>query len=144
MKRILGMLLVFLLLISTTAALGRSADDYSFDYGWLFLTGYTGQGGDITLPAEMINPNNPEKTWHALAIARGAFSQNEQITGISIPDSYQAIHPEAFMDCTNLSQVTMPLGLAVIDDRAFAGCTSLTEIKLPASLSFIGNSTFTA
>lgn len=142
MKKTFVLLLVLLLMLAAPFALSEEAQDYTYNYGWLYVTGYTGQGGDITLPAVMVNPDNTANVWRAKAVAQGAFAQNQTITGVTIPDNYQAIQEEAFLNCAHLVQVSLPQGLVAIDDRAFSGCTSLTEITFPAGISFIGNSAF--
>lgn len=142
MKKIVALFLILLILPLAHIAFADDAQEYTYNYDWLYVTGYKGAGGDIILPATMASPKKPENEYRALAVAQGAFKDNQSLTGVTIPENYQAIHEDAFSNCKNLEQLNLPDGLVIIDDRAFLGCSSLIEITLPVGISFIGNSAF--
>lgn len=100
-------------------------------------------------------------------IKESAFSNNETITSVKIPDSVVGIGEEAFGNCRELRKVVLPAGLErieratfikcdmlstivlpetlkYIDDFAFEGCTRLALVKIPASLEYIGYDVFLA
>jgi len=59
-----------------------------------------------------------------------AFSWNESIKSVVIPDTVIWINYEAFYKCKNLTKVTFPQNLERIDIRAFA-YTNLSSIIIP-------------
>ena len=100
-------------------------------------------------------------------VTAGAFSGNQNIVSLTIPDCYltidskafenmpkletvtfkgagiQEIKDLAFSECTALKTVDFGgEGLAKIGGACFSGCTSLTDINLPDSVTKIGAETF--
>ena len=111
------------------------------------------------------NPSDIPKDGSVKIIAGGAFTENDELTYLSVPegvtelkefsfsmfsglrtvklpDSLIVIGNSAFMDCKKLQSVTMGDKVEKIDEWAFAGCESLTEIEFPESLRFIGENAF--
>jgi hypothetical protein len=86
--------------------------DYRIDGGAVTITGYTGRGGAVVVPA--------------------------LIAGLPV----LAIDDAAFYGCASLTEMTLPAGLARIGDLAFANCSSLTQITFPASLVSLGDWAF--
>lgn len=66
------------------------------------------------------------------AIAPYAFSGNQNITHLILPDSLQIIGEGAFWGCSHLVRVDFPPHLYSIGARAFEKCTALEEIHLCA------------
>lgn len=54
-----------------------------------------------------------------------AFSNNTNITQVTIPEGFTTIDYSAFENCTNLYSVSIPSSITYIDDSAFNNCTSL-------------------
>ena len=102
--------------------------------GTLTLTGYTGPGGAVTVPA----------TYGRLpvtAIGNNAF-QNSGVTSVTIASGITNLGNEVFFACDSLASVTLPnsvIGLGVSD---FAQCGSLTSVTLSTSLTGIPATTF--
>ena len=71
-----------------------------------------------------------------------AFLSCGNITSINIPSNVQIIGNSAFHSCTKLSSITLNEGLTKIDDYAF-GATDIVTINLPASLTTLGDYVFT-
>lgn len=116
------------------------------------LLAYNGSGGKVTVPDGVRE------------IRSSAFSSNEKLTEIIIPDSvvclgdndtfspfYNCTSLEravlgdgitelynTFSGCSSLTDVTLPANLRVLGMQTFSGCSSLTELELPDSLEEIG------
>lgn len=94
------------------------------------VTGYSGAGGAITIPAG------------TTVISEKAFYQNTSITSVDVPETLLSIGNSAFEGCTALRQVSpLPTGFRQIGERAFAGCTSLSSFDKPALVS-VGSGAF--
>ena len=68
------------------------------------------------------------------SIAAGAFSGQNYLEHVYIPDSVQEIGNVAFSSCDKLNYVIVPEGVKELGVRVFAHCSSLNTIVLPASL----------
>jgi len=80
------------------------------------ITGYKGEGGNITIPK-------------ASKIGDNAFKGNKTITGVVIENGLTEIGANAFADCTALETISLPASLTKIGAGAFSGLTALREIK---------------
>lgn len=67
-------------------------------------------------------------------IGERAFSNNEYLECVEIPDSVKKIERNAFYSCKKLEKVDMSYGVESIGSQAFTFCFSLKEIVLPDSL----------
>ena len=76
------------------------------------------------------------------AIYDSAFSDNDSITQVIIPNGVTSIGDYAFDGCESLRSITIPNGVTSIGNRAFYYCTSLTSIEIPNSVTSIGYSAF--
>ena len=88
--------------VSVSAALGETDDgiEYKTVSGGAEITGYSGKGGDVTIPDEL-----------------------DDRRVVSIDD-------DAFQNCTELTAITLPEYLREIGDSAFEGCTKLTRVRM--------------
>ncbi len=141
-KRILSILLSLMLALGAvaagnTCAFAETYGDFEFSYG-LFgyaITGYNGPGGNVEIPSEINYQTIKE-------ISQEAFSHNETITSIVIPDTVSMIWGEAFSFCSNLETVTIGTvddeednpGLESVQRSAFIGCDNLTAVYYTGSL----------
>lgn len=122
---------------------------------------YKGNNGEITLPTTA----KFGETEYAVTSVGEAFTANEFITGVVIPEGYDTISLSAFANCPNLKSVSIPGTMSMISASAFkdcpkletvtfaessesalslrndvfVGCTSLTSIELPKQLSSVDN-----
>jgi len=101
-------LLLWLLL--TLPAVAQAQFNYTTDNGAITITGYTGPGGALAIPA----------TINGLPVTR--------------------IGNYAFTDCTGLTSVTIPNGVTSIGLFVFYSCTSLTSVTIGNSVGHIGDS----
>jgi hypothetical protein len=76
------------------------------------------------------------------SIGEGAFSNCENLTSITLPNSVTSIGDYAFNGCGGLTDITIPASVTSIGDRAFSGCDGLTDITIPASVRSIGEYAF--
>lgn len=91
---------------------------------YAIIIGYTGAGGNITIPSEVDGLT-------VRYIGSEAFKDNTDITGVTIPESLDDINYQAFMGCSNLSSLTLPDDYIFISDKAFVNCPKLKEVTLP-------------
>jgi hypothetical protein len=121
--------------------------DFEYSYRSLTLTvtitGYTGTGGNVTIPAEI-------EGMPITAIKDGAWNNgvfyNKQLTGVTIPDSVISIGNYAFYR-NQLTSVTIGNNVISIGDYAFGDYyvenrNPLTSVIIPDSVTSIGNSAF--
>lgn len=109
-------------------------------YGDIYVSEYTGKGGNITIPKE------------AVYIGEKAFEYNTSITSVTFPEgtTKYGIGGEAFGWCTNLTSVTIMGDVGSgdvngISGGAFRGCYSLKTVKFSKSnahVSFIDEGAF--
>lgn len=93
------------------------------------------QNGIIEVPSTYQGEN-------VVAIADGAFQDEESLVTVVIPDSVQRIGDNAFNSCGKLETVTFGRGVSAFGESAFQDCTEIKEIVLPESLEEIGASAF--
>jgi len=108
---------------------------YEVEDGAAVITGYTGVGGDVVVPAEI--GGLPVTT-----IGIGAFYNCSGLTSITLPNSITTIGASAFFNCTGLTSVRFPDSITTIGKYAFQFCTGLTIIHLPSGLTTIGDYAF--
>jgi len=91
------------------------------------ITGYAGEAETVTVPASFAGV--PVK-----AIKDSAFSNNEQLKQVIIPEGITSIESWTFDGCTGLTTIKLPESLVFIGSWAFRACINLTSIKFPESL----------
>lgn len=145
---LLAAVVLFILLPMTAFAAqgetGATADGFEWveteDLG-AKITGYTGTATEITIPGTVDNNGTSLTVWE---IGSNAFSGNNTITAVTIPESVGYIGMRAFWNCTGLMAITIPAAVWYIDEQAFDGCTSIATVTFGAgsSLDFIGGGAF--
>lgn len=114
---------VTLAVSAETTADGFVIDDID---GKRIITGYTGAGGAVKIPAD------------ADGIGQYAFISNELITSLSVPSGVPKsfyIGDMAFYGCHNLKTVTVSGSIASVGRSAFQGCLSLETVTFKGSVS---------
>ena len=73
-----------------------------------------------------------------------AFTDNESLKKVVIPDSCKILGAFAFWACTNLAEVKFGANseLLIVDDFCFSECYALRQIQLPDSVYLIGEAAF--
>jgi hypothetical protein len=143
---------------SAPKASGKAApaSDFSYDLTadgkGIKITGYTGKGGKVVIPATIedmpvteIGPKSEFGTGPFQGqTSRDYFPANE-ITELVIPDSVVSISSGmggTFGSNDGLTKVQLPNGLKVIPAGAFFKCPNLTTVNLPTSLVEMGSQAF--
>ena len=117
-KRSVAMLLVLVLLIGIAGVTRAEAADNAFTIEDGVLTGYDGNGGEVTVPEGVTE------------IASRAFIDKTAVTGVTLPESLTVIDTAAFCGCTGLTEVTIPVGVKIVGLSAFLNCTHLTQVTV--------------
>lgn len=164
-------MLIAILCIAPATAAAETTDDgltYTVANEEVTITGYTGAGGAVVIPAEI--DGKPVVALDQYAFRAGDkynCPQAANITSIVVPDSVKSIGsncfngcgietislPEAcifgstagaFRNCSNLKSVRIPSGLTAIGNFFFENCTSLEEVTFaePNTITSTGNSAF--
>lgn len=98
------------------------------------LTGYSGPGGDITIPNEVTS------------IAAGVFTDAQRagisITAVTMPDTVLSMGEGVFSGCDELVSVRLSSALATIPAKTFYGCNALSSVSIPEGVSSIGSEAF--
>lgn len=133
----------FILVLSGLITLGR-ADTFG-DYVYttngasITITGYTGPGGNVTIPDTILDKQ-------VTTIASSAFANNTNLTSVTIPNSVTNIGRGdwngAFSYCSALTNVALPNSLVYLNANSFEHCTNLTDIIIPDSVNYIGDGAF--
>ncbi len=103
--------------------------------GTCTITGYTGPGGDVTIPDKL---NGLRVT----VIGNWAFYNEDSLTSVIIPGSVTTIGDGAFAYCDGLTSVTIGNSVTTIGYSAFSFCNGLTSVTIPDSVTTIGYSAF--
>ena len=78
-----------------------------------------------------------------VAIAEGAFKDEDTLVEVVMPNSLQTVGVSAFADCDQLQTLTFGSAITEIENKAFENCLKITEVELPDSLISIGSEAFT-
>lgn len=129
---------------------------YTTNDGAIDVSGYTGPGGAVTIPA-VING------LPVVSIGEDAFINSVDLTNITFPNTLTNFGSMAFAGCTGLTGVVIPnsaTGVGVFSNctalanvtlsgsanaiagTEFYGCTALTDFTVPISVSNIGEQAF--
>ncbi len=90
----------------------------NIDNNTLKITGYNGASANITVPLSIDSLETTE-------LADGAFSGNEKINSVNIPNTVTKIG-SSFENCSNLEEIVISPSVTRISENAFSGCEKLT------------------
>ena len=108
---------------------------YTTNSGTITITGYTGPGGDVTIPDKI-------EGLPVTGIGDSAFNYSTNLTGLTIPDSVTSIGEVAFGRCFSLASVTIGSNVTTIGAWAFRECTSLASVTIPDGVASLAPYTF--
>jgi alpha-tubulin suppressor-like RCC1 family protein len=103
--------------------------------GEVTITGYTGTGGVVEIPATI--GGLPVTT-----IGQNAFQSKSSVTSVVIPNGVTTIMDAAFAGCSGMTAITLPNSLTSIGGYVFDGCSSLQGITIPDGVISIGPNAF--
>ena len=121
---------------------------YSQYSGYVIITGYTGPGGSVNIPSTIyaLISSGTSGVYANLPVTGfgSTFSNNLNLTSVTIPASVDSIGSSAFSGCASLTSVTVygTGSLESIGNSAFSGCISLTSVTISGPVSRIGTSAF--
>jgi len=118
-----------------STALSQSQFNYAILNDTIAITGYTGPGGNVVIPATIIG-------LPVTIIGNGAFQYNYSLTNLTIGPNVTSIGQYVFVDCSSLTNVLIGSSVTNIGDYAFLECTSLRNLAIPDSVLNIGYDTF--
>ena len=95
---------------------------------------YTGNAENVVIPDTIDGVT--------ITAIGNAFSNNETIKSVEIPDTVEVIGKNAFFQCDSLEAVKMSSNVKVIDEAAFCMCSNLKDITFPEGLESIGELAF--
>ena len=99
------------------------------------ITGYTGSGGNVVIPAST-------NGFTVTDIGDEAFAGYTSVTSVTIPNGVSNIGYEAFAWCSGMTNVVIPNTVTNLSDWAFYQCSSLTNLVLPNGLVSMGSKVF--
>lgn len=123
MKRIISILLTFVLIFTLSTGVGIQANasswynDFSYEisYGYAFINGYYGTDSNVTIPSSI----NGVKV---IGIEKYAFDDNDYVYKVTIPSSVVGLEKSAFYYCDNLKEVYIMNPECYLEDYAFYEC----------------------
>ena len=131
--------ILLLLLLLTLPAVVQAQFDYTINNGTVTITGYTGSGGAVTIPAMISGLPVASIGDSAFAFVdwSGSGSNCQYIVSVTIPDSVTSIGSSAFYHCSSLTNVTLGTNVTTVGEAAFSSCSNLTSVTIPASVTSI-------
>lgn len=95
--------------------------------------------GDVLIPEKIEYKGN---SYIISVIEENAFSENNKLTSVTLPDSIEEIDDYAFQECKNLISFKSGRSLRSMGVQCFYGCTKLANVDLGLSLEHIGMDAF--
>ena len=77
-----------------------------------------------------------------LYYAHHLYIDGEEVTELTIPESFTSIGSNAFAGCSGLTSVIIPESVTSIGSYAFGYCEGLTSVTIPESVTSIGEYVF--
>jgi hypothetical protein len=125
--------LLWLLLLALPAA-AQAQFTFTTNNGAITITGYTGQGGSVTIP-------DTTNGYSVTSIGNSAFFNCSSVTNVTIPNSVTNIDVQAFTEC-GLTSITIPDSVTAIGQSAFLECSRLVSLTIGNNVMNIGDDAF--
>lgn len=120
------------------------SDGLKINYETGIVERYEGKGGNVMIPEYAVDYNTSTKKYSVtkvVGIASNAFSGNETITGVILPDYIEEIPAGAFENCTNL-QSLISYGVTKVGANAFKNCVNLKHYSIDQFVTVLGDNAF--
>ncbi len=137
-KSIILLLFTVLFTLQFYPAGALSSGDYSYRIladGTAEITAWAGTETSVVIPDEIGGAK-------VSSIGNGAFSYNETIKDVTVPEGVVSVDDHAFGECPALESVTLPESLTWLGDFAFQGDVALQKAALPGGIMRIGDNPF--
>ena len=95
--------------------------------------------GDITIPATV---KYDGETYNVTRIGESAFSNKDNLTSVTLPNSIKTIGKNAFNDCDGMTAIDIPGSVTTIEDYAFNSMDKLQSVTFHEGLQSIGQYAF--
>ncbi len=142
MKKILSLTLALLMILACTPIVMAESEFEYVDYeGGIAITGYNGDGGVVTIPAEIDGKKVVATKSTMGSDVINALGGRNDITKIILPEGVKVIGYDSFYKMTNLKEIVLPSTLERIAEGAFAG-SGITSINIPESVTMINSGAF--
>ena len=159
MKKVLSVLLI-MLTVANVSAQGFTAVTPSGHTLWFSISSsttvsvYRPTGVSYSLSGSLIIPDSVSYNGTMYAVTYidaamgqswndfGVFSNQYQLTSVTIPGTVTQISQYTFNGCTGLTTVNLNEGLTTIGACAFQGCSGLSSVSIPTSVTSIGVQAF--
>lgn len=108
------------------ACLAERAGDFTcvpLEGGGAEITGWTGEGTTLEIPAELDG-------LPVASIGAGALAGCERLEAVTLPEGLEALGDGAFADCYSLEAIRIPATVARVGQNPFAGCENLKKLDL--------------
>lgn len=133
MKKILSLALALLMILACTPIVMAESEFEYVDYeGGIAITGYNGEGGVVTIPAEIDGKK---------VVAIDKIEDRNDITKLILPEGLTELCRAALVNMSNLKEIVLPKTLKKIGFEALA-FTGITSIAIPESVTDIGYGAF--
>lgn len=136
------MLIAVLCIAPATAAAATTDDGFTYTVAneEVTITGYTGAGGAVEIPAEI--EGKPVTALGDLALAGATNPAAVEITSVVVPDSVKKMGAAIFNGCTKLTAVTLPEDVSIPNSNNMFRLTAIETIIIPNGMQQIGDSCF--
>lgn len=91
-------------------------------------------GGHVTIPETVYG--------RTVVGLLGVFSDNKNLTGVTIPNTVKYLEHDTFANCPNLKSVDIPESVEYIGNRVFWNCTSLEILNIGSGVKTIDDEAF--
>ena len=95
--------------------------------------------GKVTIP-EKVN-DTTGKSYTVVRIGESAFSNEDDITEVALPETINSIAENAFYSCSQLTDINLPEALTEIGHQAFYGA-NLSSIVVPGGVKKLSHNAF--
>ena len=142
MKKILSLALVLLMILACTPIVMAESEFEYVDYeGGIAITGYNGEGGVVTIPAEIDGKKVVATKGTTQDGMKNALGGRNDVTKIIVSEGIEIVDRDSFRKMSNLKEVVLPKTLKKIGFEAFA-FSGITSITIPESVTEIGYGAF--